>query len=308
MKVAVFTVTGDQGSSVARYLLEDKEKKYQVLGITRSVNSEKSQGLAKLGVELIKGDLADPLSYAAQLQGIDAAYVNADFWTHYFSNGYDAVKALESEKKDSIGAIDACVEAGVKHIVYSTLDEVDKGECPHYESKNAVSRYLKEKGIPHTLLFTFNYFSNLVKFGQLKPPAEGGDEWLLDVPAPDDLKIPSYPAEQTGLWVKEALDNRDKWLGKNIYANTSSPTPLDMAQSLSRKFNAKVTTANVTLEQFHTEEHKQKIGEELWLAYKVIMNGKMYHAPETIAVLPGAWTFDDWIDQDQTLKQWFSKE
>ncbi|OCF77475.1 hypothetical protein I204_01463 [Kwoniella mangroviensis CBS 8886] len=226
MKVAVFTVTGDQGSNVAKYLLEDREKKYQVLGITRNVNSEKAQ-------------------------------------------------ALESEKKDSIGAIDACVKADVDHIVYSTLDEVDKGECPHYESKNA---------------------------------AEGGDEWLLDVPAPDDLRIPGYPAEQTGLWVKEAFDNRDKWLGKNIYASTSSPTPLEMAQSLSLKFNVKVTTAKVTLEQFHTDEHKQKIGEELWLAYKVILNGKMYHAPETIAVLPGAWTFEDWIDQDQTLKQWFSKE
>ncbi|WVW86505.1 hypothetical protein I302_108554 [Kwoniella bestiolae CBS 10118] len=303
MKVVVFTVTGDQGSSVARYLLEDE--KYQVLGITRNVNSDKAKSLAKIGVELIQGDLSDPSTYAAQLEGIDAAYVNADFWTHFSSNGFDAIKAKEAEKKESIGAIDACVRAGVKHIVYSTLDEVDEGECPHYESKNDVSRYLRDKGIPHTLLFTFNYFSNIVKFGQLKRAQNKDDGWLLDIAVPDDVGIPSYPAEQTGLWVKEALDDRDEWLGKNIYATTGSPTPSEMAQSLSRKFNVKVSTAGIKLEEFYTEEHKNKIGEELWLAYVVILKGKMYHSPEEITSLPGAWTFDDWVDQDETLKEWF---
>jgi uncharacterized protein YbjT (DUF2867 family) len=41
-KIVVFTVTGDQGGSVARYLIKDGG--YEVVGIVRDPSSEKAKG------------------------------------------------------------------------------------------------------------------------------------------------------------------------------------------------------------------------------------------------------------------------
>jgi uncharacterized protein YbjT (DUF2867 family) len=91
-KVVVFLVTGDQGLSVAKYLVKDD---YKVVGLTRNPESDKAQGtfaatdtarpytnsllaVAALGVELVKADLDHPSSYASALDGAYGAYVNAD--------------------------------------------------------------------------------------------------------------------------------------------------------------------------------------------------------------------------------------
>ena len=43
-KIVVFGVTGVQGGSVARALLEDGPEKFEVWGVTRSKTSKKAQG------------------------------------------------------------------------------------------------------------------------------------------------------------------------------------------------------------------------------------------------------------------------
>ncbi|WWC64916.1 uncharacterized protein I303_107530 [Kwoniella dejecticola CBS 10117] len=309
MKVVIFTVTGDQGSSVAKYLLDDVDAKHRVLGIVRNPTSEKAQTLASLGVELIKGDLSDPSSYADKLDGVDAAYVNADFWTHYLSNGYDALSAQRAEVAEAVGAIEACVKAGVKHIIYSALDRVGEGECPHFESKNAVMKHLKDNDIPHTNLITCNYFSNLTKFGFLKPKSGSKEDskegWALDIAVPDDTVLSSYPVEQTGLWVKEALSNPDKWIGKDMYATTSSLTVKEMAGVISKIGGVKVDTRGVGKEEFYSDGLRQAVGEEMWLALKLIVEGKMNRTPEIITSIEGTWDFGTWAKQNETLKEWF---
>lgn len=88
-KVVIFGVTGNQGASVARALLEHKDK-WDVWGVTRNPDSGSSKrelaeglselmaGMADLGVTLIKGDLDDPQSYAKGLEGAYATFVNAN--------------------------------------------------------------------------------------------------------------------------------------------------------------------------------------------------------------------------------------
>lgn len=43
-KIVVFGVTGVQGGSVARYLLEDGKDKFDVWGVSRSKTSAKAKG------------------------------------------------------------------------------------------------------------------------------------------------------------------------------------------------------------------------------------------------------------------------
>jgi hypothetical protein len=43
-------------------------------------------------------------------------------WSIYKSNGFDGDAAKLGEEEQAKNAIQACVDAGIKHIVYSTLD------------------------------------------------------------------------------------------------------------------------------------------------------------------------------------------
>ena len=110
-------------------------------------------------------------------------------WAKYFTNGFDAKGARAYESGLSRNAVDACHKAGIKHIIYSTLDTMpEQGiHCEHYESKadgqsttpaptvsgkvyayrRLVTKYMKEKNIPSTQLYTSTYFSNSAKFGMI---------------------------------------------------------------------------------------------------------------------------------------------
>ena len=114
-----------------------------------------------MGVKVVKGDQEDVSSYAPHLEGMHGAFVNADCeslarsrplfpphtnftvtetvlpdWAKYFGNGFDAKGARAYESNLSRSAVDACVKAGIKHIIYSTLDSMPKDvNCEHRESK-----------------------------------------------------------------------------------------------------------------------------------------------------------------------------
>jgi hypothetical protein len=54
----------------------------------------------------------------------------------YFTNGLNIDAAIETEFAQSRNAVDACVKAGVKHIVFSALDEFEGDKAvPYFVSK-----------------------------------------------------------------------------------------------------------------------------------------------------------------------------
>lgn len=52
--ITVFGATGNQGGSVARSLV--KNKTFRVRGVTRNLESESSNALSVLGVEMVQAD------------------------------------------------------------------------------------------------------------------------------------------------------------------------------------------------------------------------------------------------------------
>ena len=85
---AVFGATGDQGSSVVDALLADG---WKVTGFTRDPSSSNAKSehstyqhqmliaeLSDKGVNVVKGDLDDPITYQDALKGQDAVFINAD--------------------------------------------------------------------------------------------------------------------------------------------------------------------------------------------------------------------------------------
>lgn len=297
-KIVVFTVTGDQGGSVARYLLKDGG--YEVVGVVRDPSSDKSKALEKLGVKLVKGDMTDPPSYASALEGAYGAFVNADFWAKYYSNGFNGEEAGEYEAKQSRDAITSAVKAGVKHIVYSTLGHT--GYVPHMDKKAEVSAWCKKEGYPVTHLYTSHYISNLVKFGALSKEADGSLK--LSTPTPDDAPMPNFAVEQTGGWVLAAFNTPDKYIGADIDACSEVITVKKWAEIISQATGKQCTTLGIGMDDFMNDKDKYQQVPELYLNYKAFADGKVGRDVDASkAIYPDQWDTKAWIAQSDEFKK-----
>lgn len=87
---------------------------------------------------------------------------------------------------------DAAVEAGVGHIVFSTLEDVDKitrGKkyAPHFTDKARVADYIRTLPISHSFVMLAFFYTNLLEY---YVPRMEGDTLLLPVYLPEDFRAP----------------------------------------------------------------------------------------------------------------------
>lgn len=86
-----------------------------------------------------------------------------------------------------------------------------------------MSDYARSRNYPVTHLLTCTYFSNITRAQQLQKKEDGS--FLLRMPIPDDCELPSFAAEQIGLWVRAALANPTRYVGSSTFPlHHMSPT------------------------------------------------------------------------------------
>ena len=81
--ITVFGATGAQGGGLVRAIGSDPNSEFIARVVTRDVNSDKAKALAKLGAEVVNGDLADPASVRKALEGAYGAFFVTFFWAHF---------------------------------------------------------------------------------------------------------------------------------------------------------------------------------------------------------------------------------
>ena len=57
--IVVFGATGAQGGGVARGILNDPKSEFTVRAVTRDPNSDKAKELAKMGADVVVGEIDD---------------------------------------------------------------------------------------------------------------------------------------------------------------------------------------------------------------------------------------------------------
>src|SRR5258706_7966297 len=105
--IAVIGATGQQGGGVVRAL--QARGQFNVRALTR--NPGKYRGLAD---EVVAADLERPETLVAAFAGAHGVFLVTNFW----APGTD-------ELKQASAAIHAAKAAGVKHLVWSTLPDVE---------------------------------------------------------------------------------------------------------------------------------------------------------------------------------------
>ena len=165
--IAVVGATGQQGGAVVHALQAGNQ--FKVRALTR--NPAKHRELAE---EVVEADLNRPETLKPAFAGAHGVFLVTNFQEH----GAD-------ELKQATAAVRIAKDAGVKHLVWSTLPDVEaisrgKFHVPHFTGKAKVDRIVKEAGFAnHTFVVAPFYYQNLIGvLGPQKQP-NGTAGWTL---------------------------------------------------------------------------------------------------------------------------------
>src|SRR5437870_2951230 len=113
--IVVFGATGAQGGGVAHAILNDANSEFAVRAVTSDSNSEIAKELAELGAEVVLAGVDDAAAVRLALEGAYGAYFVTFYWSHY---------SPEKEKAEVAIFAQAAKDAGIKHAIWSTLEDV----------------------------------------------------------------------------------------------------------------------------------------------------------------------------------------
>src|SRR6266849_3200994 len=167
--IAVIGATGQQGGAVVRALQAGGQ--FKVRALTRNPGEHR-----ELAEEVVEADLNRPETLAAAFKGVYGVFLV----TTSSLEGTD-------ERKQGAAAVQAARDAGVKHVVWSTLPDVEaisggKFHVPHFTSKAKVDRIVREAGfVHHTFVIPPFYYQNLVGAVAPQKQANGTVGWALPI-------------------------------------------------------------------------------------------------------------------------------
>jgi uncharacterized protein YbjT (DUF2867 family) len=243
--ITVFGATGAQGGGLVRSILGDKNGEFAVRAATRDINSDKAKELAALGAELISADVDDAASVDKALEGAYGAYFVTFFWNHF---------SPEKELAQAQTFANAAKKAGLKHAIWSTLEDVrefvplhddkmptirEKYKVPHFDAKGEADKFFIEAGVPTTFLYPSFYWENFIYFGS--GPKKGADGKLqLTLPI-GDAKMGGIAAEDIGKSAYGIFKKGNEFIGKKVGLAGGQLTGEEMAAELSKALGQPVT-------------------------------------------------------------------
>ncbi|HEX7008460.1 MAG TPA: NmrA/HSCARG family protein [Phycisphaeraceae bacterium] len=246
--VFVAGATGRQGGAVARHLLQ---RGFSVRALTRQPAKPAAQALARQGAQLIQGDLDNPDSYRPALEGAYGVFSVQDFW----SVGYEA------EIRQGKALADAAADAGVRHLVYSSVASADRNSgLAHFESKWQVEQHLRsKKSLSYTVLRPVFFMDNWER-PSLRDAILGG---TLPQPLSPDTPLQQIATDDIGAFAALAFAEPQQWARRTMELAGDELTMIDTAATFARVIGRPVRYVQVPWEQF-----SQVAGEEAAKMYR----------------------------------------
>jgi uncharacterized protein YbjT (DUF2867 family) len=236
--LTVFGATGAQGGGLVRAVLARDRPDFRIRAVTRHPQGDRARELAALGADLVGADLDDPASVERAMRGAHGAFCVTNFWEHL---------SPERELKQAEALAEGAKRAGVRHVVWSTLEDTRRllpvdgrrmpvlmgtYNVPHFDAKGEADRFFAERGLPVTFLHTSFYWDNLVHSGM--GPQRARDGGLVFVLPMDDKPLPGIAVEDIGACVAGIFRGADRHVGKRIGIGGQHLTGAQMASALSR--------------------------------------------------------------------------
>ena len=251
--VAVLGATGAQGGGVVRALLEDAPREFAVRALTRRPLSDRARTLEHLGADVVFADADDVESLKRAFSGAHGAFCMTDFWAH---------QSAERELAQAASIAEACRCAGVRHAIWSTLEDtrrvvpladdrlptlMGKYKVPHFDAKGEANGAFERLSVPTTFLMTSFYWDNLLNFPGMRL-RKGAGGCLSIVMALGDRKMPGIAADDIGRCARGVF--REGLVGRTIGIAGEHLTGDEMAAALTKGLGRTVRYENVAPEVY----------------------------------------------------------
>lgn len=254
--IVIFGATGAQGGGLAHAILNDRNSEFAVRAVTRDTNSEKAKELVALGAEVVAGDVDDLQSMKRVLEGAYGAYFVTFFWAHL---------SAEKEMAEANNMAAAAKEAGLKHVIWSTLEDVrkyvpltdnsmptlnGKYKVPHFDGKGESDQYFIDAGVPVTFMLVSYYWENLIYFGM--GPKRGTDGKLAITFPMGNKKMAGIAAADIGKCAYGIFKKAGELFGKKVGIAGDQLTCAEMAKGMSKALGEEVSYNEITPEQYRS--------------------------------------------------------
>ncbi|MBK1841490.1 NmrA/HSCARG family protein [Azospirillum sp. YIM B02556] len=225
--VTVVGASSKQGRSVAGTLLDSG--RYRVRALTRDVGSAAAGTLKGRGAELVGVPLepGHERSLVAAFEGAQAAFLmtppTAPGDTREFDLGCELA--------------DAAVAAGVEHIVFSGLENVEEITtgakfAPHFTDKARIENYIRTLPVRSSFVYLAFFYTNLFEY---YIPRMDGDSLVFPIYLPEDFRAPFVdPTSATGPALLEILDHPMDYAGKSLPVIGEMISPGEMVETFTR--------------------------------------------------------------------------
>ena len=252
--ITIFGATGAQGGGLANAILDDANSEFQVRAVTRDANSDKAKELAAKGAEVVTADIDNKESLLKALEGAYGAYFVTFFWSHY---------SAEKETNEAKHMAEAAKAAGIKHAIWSTLEDVrnfvplnddsmptlqGKYKVPHFDGKGEGDHFFTDAGVPVTFLLASFYWDNMIYFGM--GPKKGADGKFAFTLPMGDKKMAGIAAEDIGRCAYGIFKKGNEYIGKTIGIAGDQLSGEEMAKELGTALNQDVFYNAVTPAQY----------------------------------------------------------
>lgn len=225
--ITIAGVLGKQGRSAARSLLASG--RYRVRGITRRTDSPEALHMAAQGLELVSIPLAPGYkkAFAQAFRGSDGVFLMTP----------NIVPPASYELELGKELADAAVDAGVRHIVFSGLENVDKisgGKmfAPHFTDKAHIEEYIRTLPVVSSFIYMAFFYTNLIEF---YTPIVKGDTLIFPIYLPQEFRAPFVdPLTATGPAILEIFSNPGEYAGKSLPVIGDIISPQEMVDTFTR--------------------------------------------------------------------------
>jgi len=254
--IAVVGATGAQGSGLVRAILADPKGGFKVRALTRKPESDKGKELAAMGAEVVAADLDDQKSLERAFAGAYGALCLTNYWEHF---------SPERELSQATNLAKAAKAAGLKHVVWSTLEDTRRWvplsddrmptltgsyKVPHFDAKGEADEVFRREGVPTTFLLTAFYWDNFIYFGA--GPQRTPDGKLALVFPLGDKKLPAIAAEDIGKAVYAIFKRGKEFIGRMVGIAGEHLTGAELAAGMSRALGLEIGYLDVPPEVYRS--------------------------------------------------------
>jgi len=304
--IAITGATGAQGGGLARAILNDPHSEFSVRAITRDVNSDKAKELARLGAEVVHGDVDDLASLEKAFAGAYGAFCVTFFW-HHFSAAQEIAHATNMAA--------AAKKANLKHVIWSSLEDTrkllptsdprmpvlqEKYNVPHFDGKGEADEVFRKQGLPLTILLTAFYWDNFIYFG-LGPKKGPDGKYAITFPM-GDARLPGLAAEDIGKCAYGIFKKGSEYIGKTVGIAGGHLTGAQMADSFTRHLGTPVGYNAVDPDVYRSFGFPGADEMGNMFQYKRDFEEQYVAArdlTEARALNPGLLSFDSWLEQNK---------